>query len=445
MENETKPTGPSLGDIMAPPDIDLGGADEDDDLLPREDDAVSEMLDSVVTNHYDDDLLPSDSDIEDPVLKNLKSMKPGTPTIQKSGSTVTPPDIDLKDYAPSKREINKERKRAHRKAAPTLDGPYIIKCLVSIFAVVITLGVIFWTLLKMNIIILPVSDIKDPDIVQIYETEDGTYTVREYAFIHKDVKDLIQHRTYVNLNDYEAIPMCLQDDVYFNVYVPKNKKYVYQFGKEVFNLDGSFDISVIGGVNMDTVGSLSGTTKNLESIGQYILATKDNSKGEQVVIRYFPDSKICLIAKCYDNEFYSSLYQSIVEGDPYTVNEKYSLRDVNTLSNLSYKGRYKPTTIINDVNAESTIKFFSDGMLLMTTRYFDIDTVADLFIQKIILESGNNDVKEMYITDSVRYYKIGQYYLGLSKFNDNTTSIMYGYGDEAKSNIIFNLIGQKGN
>lgn len=319
----------------------------------------------------------------------------------------------------------------------------VVKKIFAVIFVIFTLSVIFFVLYKMEIISLPWLENQEAVTVHVVKNDDGSMkTTRETTFIPlKGYTKRVLTRTNIGNLSKDTIYMCLKNEYYFPISVPAGMEYEYQFGKSAFNLDGLFDISVHGCTGMDFVGDIANTGREMKSVSQYIIATEENTKGEQVIARYFPNDEICLVAHVYDdNELYTCIYDSITRNDIVVAPSDYNIFSANILDKLEYNGRYIPSIVINDIDGFAEFHQFESGALVLTNRYEDMETTANLFIRKIIMESGSDQIKSMYQSPHVQYYKIGQWHLGLINQNSNTTTVLYGYGDEALSNIMFNLV-----
>jgi uncharacterized protein YxeA len=268
--------------------------------------------------------------------------------------------------------------------------------------------------------------------VYIYTTEDGCkYTEAEWDWKPVEYKKLINYVDTTGVAT-QTISLYLEDDVYYNVTVPVTD-YIYDYGKTVWAVDGSYMIRVISGASLDNLSSLAGID-NGQALNQTTLCTQDSRKGQKTIVTLI-DSYAIIANVYYGDDTYSIIRNSLSsENSSYVFDVSYA-DDYVELEKLSYVGEYVGQVVFQDVSLEQQKYMFADGVLWSSSVFEPLYKTKELYLERICAASGQG-IDETYSTDGMFYAKSGNYYLGLVSYNSNTTIVFLGDGEETKCNII---------
>lgn len=303
----------------------------------------------------------------------------------------------------------------------------VIGCiLVVILTVAIVIGVLFYTG-KFD------KDILSQQNVYVYTTESGLkYTEAKWDWRPAEFKDIIN---YVDTSELgtQKVTLHLEGNNFCDVSIPLNE-YVYDYGKTIWAVDGSYMVRVIGDASLDTLSSLAGIDDGV-ALNQTTICTADGKKGQRTITTLVDD--FAIIANVYyGDENYSILRDSLVE-----LNESYIIEDVEysddyvELERISYSGQFVSQVIFQDITMEQKKYIFEKGVLWCSYIFDDLDDIKNEYLCRLCAMSGEK-IEETYTVDGMFYAKSGDFYLGLISYNSNTTIVMLGDGDESKCNIV---------
>lgn len=306
----------------------------------------------------------------------------------------------------------------------------IISILVSILLIIATIGVVIFVLNKTGIIN---KDKLDKVEVHTYEDENGyTYTEREWSWKPAESRKVIN---YIDMNNAETqtIALHLEDTTFYNITVPTGNV-IYDYGKTVWAEDGSYLIRVIGDVTLDTLSKAAGIDKGI-ALDQTTLSSPDDVKGARTLCTLIDDTAI--IVNVYSgNETYSIIRDSLTSNkDVIYINEVEYSNTYTELTKVNYTGQYIPQVHFSEFDLSWLQYLFADGQLSVYTKYDKMHNIEDTLLAQLNVFS-QSAIDETFRTDSMLYAKAGDWYLGLFKYNTNTTVVLFGSGEEAKCNIV---------
>lgn len=302
-------------------------------------------------------------------------------------------------------------------------GSVLIVCLTGLIVV----GVIVYTgVLNKNIL--------NKETVYVYSTDDGyVYTESEWDWKPAEFKGAI---SYVDtVTDFkQKVTLCLDDNTYYDVIIP-NIDYIYDYGKTVWAIDGSYMIRVIANATMDNLSSLAGIDNSIP-LTQTTICSPDNQKGSRTIATLV--NSYAIIANVYysDNVF-SILRDSLSSGkSPYAPSEPDYSDEYVELDKLSYFGKYIGQVTFQEVSLEQKKYMFQDGTLWCSSVFDNFINTKETYLKKLCTIT-NAKIDESYQAGGIYYAKAGNYYLGVVAYNTNTTIVFLGDGEESKCNIIF--------
>lgn len=277
------------------------------------------------------------------------------------------------------------------------------------------------------------SDILNGQDVYVYTTSDGhTYTEAVWNWSPVEYKKVIN---YVDTSQVQklTVSLHLDGDVYYDITLPVSE-YIYDYGKTIWAIDGSYMIRVISDATMDNLSSIAGVDNGL-ALNKTTICTMDKSRGVKTIATLI-DSYAIVANVYYGDETWSILRDALSNGSTsYAVDRVSYADDYVELKELSYSGKYVGQIVFQDVDLKQKKYMFADGVLWVSSTFSNIMDVKDTYLKRLTTSSGCG-VEETYNTGGMFYAKSGDYYLGLISYNSNTTIVLFGNGEETKCNII---------
>jgi hypothetical protein len=306
----------------------------------------------------------------------------------------------------------------------------VLKVIGCILAVAVTIAIVVGVLIYTGVI---GKEVLNSQSVYIYTTDDGyTYTEAQWDWKPIEYK---KHINYVDVEDQpkQTVTLHLEDDVYYDVTIP-DKDYIYDYGKTIWAVDGSYMIRVISDASLNNLSSLAGIDNGL-ALNQITICTNEKKKGQRIVATLV--GSYAVIANIYyGDDVYSIIRDSLSSGvASYTIDEVPYADNYVELEKLSYIGNYVGQVTFQEVNLEQQKYMFADGILWISSVFEPLTTTKKIYLERLYAASGMG-IEEEYSSGGMFYAKSGDYYLGLVSYNANTTIVMLGNGEESKCNII---------
>lgn len=300
-------------------------------------------------------------------------------------------------------------------------------------AVIVVLAVVGFL-----VFVLSYTGVLDPKVVDnrdvyYYTTDDGlSYTEAEFTWHAMEGDEVIQYVENYNIPS-TVIAMNLDGNTYYDISIP-DKEIIYDFGKTVYAVDGSFVIRILGGAKLDNLSALAGIDNGI-AVNQITLVSNDKVKGRRTIVTIVDDSAI--VVDVYGtNEEYSLLRDSLATnhasreiGDiPYSAN-------LIRLSEISYEGSFAPQVVYKDVSLTQQRYLFADGSLYTQSVVEPFYKAKREYLARLVATSGGQ-VDTLYEDDDALFAKSGDYYVGVINYNTNTSIVLIGKGEEAYCNIV---------
>ena len=292
--------------------------------------------------------------------------------------------------------------------------------------VTVVVGVLFYT----GVI---GKEVLNEQKVFVYTTDEGyKYTEAVWDWKPAEFKKLINY-VDTSAEEKQTVTLHLEEDTYYDVTIPM-KDYIYDYGKTIWAVDGSYMIRVVSGATLDNLSSLAGIDNGL-ALNQTTICTQDNRKGQKTIATLIDD--FAVIANVYyGDDVYSIIRDSLGSGvQSYVLDEVSYADDYVELEKLSYTGKFVGQVVFQEINLEQKKYMFADGVLWCSSVFEPLYKTQDDYLKRLYTASGQG-IDETYYADGMFYAKSGNYYLGLVSYNSNTTIVLLGDGEETKCNII---------
>lgn len=309
----------------------------------------------------------------------------------------------------------------------------IVKVILSIFLIAAAIGSVITVLWYTGKI-----EKKNVDNVSIYrnETANGlVYTEKEWTWKPIESKAVIQLIEDVTIPT-KTVTLNIDVDTYVDLEIP-DVEYFYDFGKTVWASDGSFLIRIMKDATMDNLSALAGIDNSV-SISKSTLCSADNVKGKKTIATLIDG--IAVIADVYSgDEAYSIIRKSIsniVSG--YTIDEIPYADDMTKLTKLIYNGSYVAQYVPQEISLIQERLLFEDGVFYSQSVVEPLYAVKDRYL-KLISTFSKESIQALYDDGAIVYAESGDYTVGLTSYNSNTTIVYIGEGEEARCNIISSL------
>jgi hypothetical protein len=269
--------------------------------------------------------------------------------------------------------------------------------------------------------------------VYTYQNESGyIYTEAEWEWSPIEYKKTIN---YVDTQgeSTRSVSVLLNGDTYYDITLP-DEDYIYDYGKTIWAVDGSYMIRVVADATLDNLSKLAGIDNGL-SLNKTTLCTQDNHKGAKTIVTLI-DTYAIIANVYYGDDTYSIIRDSLSSGESsYELSNVSYADDYTELDKLVYSGNYVGQVVFQEVSLEQQKYMFADGVLWVSTDFNSMYSIIDTYLNRICTSSGQS-IDETYENSGMFYAKSGDYYLGLISYNSNTTIVLLGDGEESKCNII---------
>ena len=264
----------------------------------------------------------------------------------------------------------------------------------------------------------------------VHQLEDGTYTRGNSMWVNMKVDNVIQ---YLGVDKSVAtkpvyLTTSVMDGLYVQLDLPAEKTYVNEFGSMLFATDGSIVVYMYKG----DLSTLELTVNDAKAYNKNIVYTDNNNKVVHKVVNYLLDGYV-LFAECYsDSNDWTTLLNSICSVEETTVYR-------NNITNLPYlpdkNPLYKQSVFLSD-EYMSGITYFMDGYFY--TQNIDMnkdveDEMSD-WVQAMSSGKGSYIYKD---SEIIVTYSDDMYTLALIPYNTSYKQLLIGYGDEARTNILY--------
>lgn len=306
----------------------------------------------------------------------------------------------------------------------------IISVVVSVLAVLATIAIVGIVLIKTGII-----NWNTVDSVKVYVNKDEnglTYTSREWVWKPTETKEVINYVDTKNV-ETQTVSLHISDVEFYDIKVPTGN-IIYDYGKTIWAEDGSYLIRVVGDINMDTLSKAAGIDNGLV-LDKTTISSPDGKKGSRVICTLIGDTAI--IANIYKgSETYSVIRDSFMNNKDtiYMDTIQYS-KNLIELKRIAYTGEYVPQVHFSEFDLNWVRYLFAEGELSVYTKYDRIFEVEEELLAQLCV-FAQTPIDEIYRSEDIIYARAGNWYVGLLRYNTNTTVVLFGSGEEAKCNII---------
>ena len=272
----------------------------------------------------------------------------------------------------------------------------------------------------------------DPPSVYTYTDDMGRiYTERVWDWEPAKSKEVMEYTDVTNL-EKQYVTLSLSPGSFYDIELPIGN-YIYDYGKTIYAEDGSYLIRVIADCTLDNLSAIAGLDNGI-NIDNVTLCSPDETKGTKIICTIVDDYAI--IANVYaGDENYSIIRDSLVNKGTYSIAGIDKAEDFIELDKISYSGKYVAQVVFQSIDLSWNKYLFDEGELVTSVSYAPMSTTYDEYLGKLMAFSRSS-VSELYKSDSMCYASAGEYELGLLKYNDNTTIVLFGHGEEAKCNIV---------
>lgn len=310
----------------------------------------------------------------------------------------------------------------------------VLKYIAIVLTVLATIAMVIFVLVKTGVI--PIKSIDNVKVYTYHDDYGHTYTEREWEWQAAQTRGVI---SYVDVSNVEkqTVYLHLDGTSYYPIAVPAGN-YLYDYGKSIWAEDGSYLIRVIADATLDNLSAIAGIDSG-EALNQTTLTSPEKKNKARTLVTLI--NGYAIVVNVYSgSSTYSIIRDSLTSTMlPITIDDVPYADDCKTLSSASYSGSYVPQIIYNQVDLVWNRYLFADGELSTYSELFSLFDVQDNLLSRLTV-FAQSPIDEIYKDNRIVYAKAGDYYLGLMRYNNNTTLVFLGRGEEAKCNIV-SLLG----
>lgn len=270
----------------------------------------------------------------------------------------------------------------------------------------------------------------------IHYVGDQWYSREENEWASMKVKEKITYLDNGSSLTLEPINICtsFKDAEFISVDVPNDREYITDLGSAIYAVDGSLKIVIYDGNIEDTNLNID----NAVAPERNIIYTDDESKTVHVVANYLKDDLI-IVGYVYSNSNdWTAIRDSITSIESYT--DSVSILDVE-LNELPTPNKEIKQTVFIESKYSSDITRFVNGQFKYSQIAYSFDKTK-LRANEWISAMANNYNIEKYIDSKNEIFYAHSdngYTIGVMRWNESYLTVMYGFGDEAMTNILYIL------
>ena len=236
----------------------------------------------------------------------------------------------------------------------------------------------------------------------------------------------------------------VQEYTYFPVHVPITEQYITDNAKYISAVDGSFDISVLSGINRDKL-SETALIKDAVSIDNNLVVTKNWQKQQEMeAALYVVGDKAIRVHVVDKPRVFATIINGLKSENP--VTSKYTSLNVSSSTITNKMRSFSGTPSITAGLGNSLTKVYAlnngNDSLSVSRELRKFEDAIDVYSQRVATIADCDIADYYYLTDNIFYAEVGNYVIGIYKVNYNTVLTCYGYGDSAKDNTVFFLTNQ---
>lgn len=248
--------------------------------------------------------------------------------------------------------------------------------------------------------------------------------------------------------NYMEIPLLLDTDKAYNVYIPAATKVVTDYSTYIYAVDSTFRVNVVKGVQADNMaGSMS--LLDTYDYSSNVVVTKPNLKKPQEVGTLLYND-IGIVASCYDNpNAYATMLLGVGQSRVYDCSGYRAYEDEKATSyydsplQIPLKESEDYTIFQPSLTdqAGATQYFYDDGELVEIAAMKGFDETKRDIEQRIgLANKGSRYYDHIYRKgDSYFYGECGECTVLLIADTYNRTFAFFGIGEEARYNIALYL------
>ena len=299
--------------------------------------------------------------------------------------------------------------------------------------VVIVLSIIFVFILIISIFIIKNKQ-KDSALTETQNSD--IIDNKEFVFKAPNVKTVPKEATAaINL---QTVYLYLDDNVYYPIQLPSSLEIVTDNSKYIYAKDNTVSVSVISGVTWDEFSKFVSIDKSI-SVQPNLIRTEDGVKGPQEAAKHIANDKAVII-RTYDNpEAFKTIFNGL-ERNSYEVTSYNGLDIVENktelLTILPILTGYHVTIDMGLGDEIQKVYTFNDGTLTMAREFKQFEGAINLLGTKVSVITKGNTADKVLTTDNYYYAECGNYTISVVSVNFNTQITLFGYGEEARFNII---------
>lgn len=306
----------------------------------------------------------------------------------------------------------------------------VVAILIIVLIIIILLGIFIIVNMKKNS--TPKESEQNNSIQQIEEDNDNN----SFVFKAPNVKTVPKEANATT--DVQIVHLYLDDNVYYSIQLPSSLEIVTDNSKYIYAKDNTVSVSVVSGVTLDDFSKFVSIAKSV-SIQPNLIRTEEGVKGPQEAAKHIANDK-AIIIRTYDNPVAFKTILNGLERDTYKVTNYNGLdiaeNKTEILTKLPNLTGYHVTIDMGLGDDIQKMYIFQDGTLTMCREFKQFDKAVSALGTKVAVITGKNTADKVVITDTYYYAECENYTIAVASVNFNTQITLFGYGEEARFNII---------
>lgn len=306
--------------------------------------------------------------------------------------------------------------------------------ILAVVMILITVILIVALLIKNGVINLIKEE---PPKIMEYTTELGKVFTENTSIWEPCVVEKTPINLETPITQTKKVYLHLTNNDYYEIEIPSNYDYEWDYGKTVYGVNGEFVIRIVNNSDFNNIAELAGI-EDAVSLNNFTITNNyiEEIPTYRILASLIGDTGYSVICEVYKgNDLFTSLCNSVTDGIDNLVSINFN-NEISYLDDLPvYEGKFAERGLTSDFSLVTEKYKFADGDIYLRADVRPLSSITNEYITLLTLSSGDESVTGYY-GKGFLYFESNNCYLGMYSYNSNTTEILIGKGEEAKCNIL---------
>lgn len=271
-------------------------------------------------------------------------------------------------------------------------------------------------------------------------------TVPQKEYIYRELEPVRSEEVGTVASDVRVINIYLDKGLYYPIKIPANLEIVTDNSKYLYARDNSIHVSVVSNVNLLQFSEFV-FIKDADTLKPNLIVSKIGADGPQEAAIHVVNDK-AIIVRAYNNP---TAYATVLHGLETNTFQTSNVSDIKIDKDKTKIVKELPTIegYLYSVSpgmkdgVDHKIYMYDTGSLTVAKEFRTFQQAFENTGAKLAIIASKEYADVYYQDTECCYVEVGDYVMGLFSVNYNTTLTCFGYGGEAKSNVLHFLKAQK--